>query len=79
MWYYKLTSLKVKKMEVIKMTIGEKLKKLRGKKTQVEISKELGVLPSTYSNYENDYRVPNDEIKKRIAMYYKKTVDEIFF
>lgn len=79
MWYYKLTSLKVKKMEVIKMTIGEKLKKLRGKKTQVEISKELGVLPSTYSNYENDYRVPNDEIKKRIAVYYKKTVDEIFF
>jgi toxin-antitoxin system, antitoxin component, xre family len=66
-------------MEVIKMTIGEKLKKLRGKKTQVEISKELGVLPSTYSNYENDYRVPNDEIKKRIAVYYKKTVDEIFF
>lgn len=61
------------------MTIGEKLKKLRGKKTQSELSKELGILPSAYSNYENDYRVPNDEVKKEIATYYKKTVDEIFF
>ncbi|PGH21725.1 transcriptional regulator [Fusobacterium polymorphum] len=54
------------------MTIGEKLKKLRGKKTQSELSRELGILPSAYSNYENDYRVPNDEVKKKI-------VDEIFF
>nr|DAS90876.1 MAG TPA: helix-turn-helix domain protein [Caudoviricetes sp.] len=61
------------------MTIGEKLKKLRGKKTQSELSRELGILPSAYSNYENDYRVPNDEVKKKIATYYKKTVDEIFF
>lgn len=61
------------------MTVGEKLKKLRGKKTQSELSKELGILPSAYSNYENDYRVPNDEVKKKIATYYKKTVDEIFF
>lgn len=61
------------------MTVGEKLKELRGKKTQSELSKELGILPSAYSNYENDYRVPNDEVKKKIATYYKKTVDEIFF
>ncbi len=61
------------------MTIGEKLKKLRGKKTQSELSRELGILPSAYSNYENDYRIPNDEVKKKIATYYKKTVDEIFF
>ena len=61
------------------MTIGEKLKELRGKKTQSELSKELGILPSAYSNYENDYRVPNDDVKKKIPTYYKKTVDEIFF
>lgn len=61
------------------MTIGEKLKKLRGNKRQIEIAKELGILPSAYSNYENDYRIPNDETKKKIADYYKKTVDEIFF
>ena len=61
------------------MTIGEKLKKLRGNKTQTELAKELGILTSAYSNYENNYRVPNDEVKKKIAIYYKKTVDEIFF
>lgn len=61
------------------MTIGEKLKKLRGEKTQVDLAKELGILPSAYSNYENNYRIPNDEVKKKIAKHYKKTVDEIFF
>lgn len=61
------------------MTIGEKLKKLRGDKKQSILARELGILPSAYSNYENDYRVPNDEIKKKIADFYKKTVDEIFF
>lgn len=61
------------------MTIGEKLKKLRGNKSQTELAKELGILPSVYSNYENNYRVSNDEVKKKIARYYKKTVDEIFF
>ncbi|WP_314347007.1 helix-turn-helix transcriptional regulator [Fusobacterium massiliense] len=61
------------------MTIGEKLKKLRGDKKQSVLARELGILPSAYSNYENDYRVPNDETKRKIARYYKKTVDEIFF
>ena len=61
------------------MTIGEKLKKLRGDKKQSILARELGILPSAYSNYENDYRVPNDEIKKKRADFYKKTVDEIFF
>lgn len=61
------------------MTIGEKLKILRGNKSQAELSRELGILPSAYSNYENDYRVPRDEVKKKIADYYKKTIDEIFF
>ncbi|CAL7883766.1 DNA-binding helix-turn-helix protein [Fusobacterium necrophorum subsp. funduliforme ATCC 51357] len=61
------------------MTIGEKLRKLRGNKTQTKLAKELGILPSAYSNYENDYRVPNDEVKKKIAAHYQKTVDEIFF
>lgn len=61
------------------MTIGEKLRLLRGNKTQTELAKELEILPSAYSNYENNYRVPNDEVKKKIATYYGKTVDEIFF
>ena len=61
------------------MTIGEKLKKLRGNKSQTEVAKEIGITISAYSNYENNYRVPRDEAKRKIAEYFKKTVDEIFF
>lgn len=61
------------------MTIGEKLRKLRGEKTQKEVVKDLEITLSALSNYENDYRVPKDEIKKKLALYYKRTIEEIFF
>lgn len=61
------------------MTIGEKLKKLRGLKKLKDVATDLKVTTSALSNYENDYRVPRDETKRKIARYYKKTVDEIFF
>lgn len=61
------------------MTIGEKLKKLRGLKKLKDVATDLKVTTSALSNYENDYRVPRDETKRKIAKYYKKTVDEIFF
>ena len=61
------------------MTIGEKLKKLRGSKSQTEVAKEIGITISAYSNYENNYRIPRDKAKRKIAEYFKKTVDEIFF
>ena len=61
------------------MTIGETLKKLRGNKSQTQVAKDLDITVSSYSNYENDYRIPKDEVKKKIAIYYGKTVEEIFF
>nr|DAQ12847.1 MAG TPA: Helix-turn-helix XRE-family like protein [Caudoviricetes sp.] len=61
------------------MTIGEKLKKLRGKKKTKDVAKDIGVTISALSNYENDYRIPRDETKRKIAKYYKKSVEEIFF
>ncbi|KUL99355.1 transcriptional regulator [Fusobacterium nucleatum subsp. nucleatum] len=61
------------------MTIGEKLKKLRGEKKTKDVAKDLGITISALSNYENDYRVPRDETKRKIANYYKKSVEEIFF
>ena len=60
-------------------TIGEKLKKLRGNKTLITVANDLGITPSSLSNYENGYRIPKDEVKKKLAIYYGKTVDEIFF
>lgn len=61
------------------MPFGEMLKKLRGKKTQEAIAKEIGVTKSSWAMYERNERVPRDEIKIRIAEYFGKSVQEIFF
>ena len=60
------------------MTIGEKLKQLRGEKSLDEIAAALGISKQAVSNYENDTRIPRDEIKLKIARYFEKTVEEIF-
>ena len=60
------------------MSIGEKLKKLRGGKKSKDVAKAIGITISALSNYENDYRIPRDETKRKIAKYYKKSVEEIF-
>lgn len=59
--------------------IADRLIKLRGSRTQAEVAQAIGVTPSAYSMYENGERIPRDEIKKRIAEYYKRTVNTIFY
>ena len=59
--------------------IAERLVKLRGKRTQAEVAEAIGVSPSAYSMYETGERIPRDEIKIRIAKFYKRTVSSIFF
>ena len=61
------------------MSIGERLRALRGAETQEQMGARFGVAPSTWGMYERGDRVPRDEIKSRIARYYGKTVDELFF
>ena len=60
-------------------TIGKKLIKLRGEKTVKEVAEALGVTRQTIWNYENDKRVPKDEMKVKIAKLYNSSVQEIFF
>jgi transcriptional regulator with XRE-family HTH domain len=62
-----------------KMSIGTKLKELRGDKTQEQVANAIGVTKSAYAMYERDERVPRDEVKKRIANYYHTSVGIIFF
>ena len=57
------------------MSIGEKLKKLRGGKKSKDVAKAIGITISALSNYENDYRIPRDETKRKIANYFKKSVE----
>lgn len=60
-------------------TIGEKLRQLRGSRTIVEVAEKCGISPSALSMYENDQRVPRDSIKVKLAGYYKKSVQSIFY
>lgn len=62
-----------------KKKIGKKLTLLRGQRTQKEVAQAIKVRQSTYSMYENGERIPRDEVKKRIAGYYKCSVQSIFY
>lgn len=59
--------------------IGKTLVKLRGNKTQEEVAKDIGISTSALSMYERGERIPRDNIKIRIASYYKKPIHKIFF
>ena len=58
---------------------GMMLRMLRGEKSQAEVASDLGVTSMAISQYERGERVPNDDMKIRIASYYGKTVEELFF
>ena len=61
------------------MSVGERLRALRGELTQEEISKELGITKSSYAMYERGERTPRDEVKVRISKYYGVSVQELFY
>ena len=61
------------------MTTGEKLRELRGERSQAEVAKAVFVSDSAMSAYEQDNRIPRDDVKVRIAKYYGCTVQDIFF
>ena len=61
------------------MPFGEKLRELRGDKSQEKIAEEIGVTKSSWAMYERNERVPRDEVKVRIANYFHLSVQEIFF
>lgn len=59
--------------------IGLRLVELRGNRSQAEVSEKLGISVSALSMYERGERIPRDEIKVKIAKFYKKSVMAIFF
>lgn len=60
-------------------TIGQRLIKLRGNKTQEEVATALGISLSAIGMYERGERMPRDEVKIAIAKYFDTTVQSIFF
>lgn len=59
--------------------IANRLIGLRGKRSQEEVANAIGISSSALSMYENGERVPRDEIKIKLAEYYKTSVEQIFF
>lgn len=59
--------------------IGNRLRNLRGEKKLEEVAKALGVTSMAVSLWERGERIPSDDIKIKIAAYYKESVTAIFF
>lgn len=59
--------------------IKTNLIKARGLRTQKEIADSVGISQSTYAMYETGQRIPSDEVKIRLADFFGKTVQELFF
>lgn len=58
---------------------GDRLIKLRGKRSQKTVANDLGISLSALAMYETEQRVPRDEIKIKLANYYNRSVQFIFF
>lgn len=58
---------------------GEKLKELRGCRTQTGVARAVGITPSALSMYESGERVPRDEVKERLCAYYQVPVASVFY
>ena len=61
--------------------IADNLRYLRKRKgvTQTEVAKALGIPTTTYNAYETGQNVPRDEMKLKIADYFGRSVQFIFF
>ena len=61
------------------IAVGKRLTELRGDRSQERVARDNNLSLSAYTTYERGERIPRDEIKIRLAAYYQKTVQEIFF
>ena len=59
--------------------IGKLLTALRGEQSQRDVAKTLGLSPAAIREDESGNRIPRDNIKEKIAKFYDKTVQEIFY
>ena len=62
-----------------KVKMAKKLVELRGEKSREQVAVDLKISYSALVSYETGDRVPRDEVKIRIANYYNKSVEDIFF
>ncbi len=58
---------------------GETLRKLRGNRSRGAVAEAVGITERALQSYECGDRVPRDDVKQRLAAYYGRTVQHIFF
>lgn len=58
---------------------GKMLRELRGERRLEEVANAVGVGVSSIVMYESGQRVPRDNVKRKLADYFNKSVAEIFF
>jgi len=58
---------------------NEILTKLRGKRPRAVVSEAVGISERALQSYELGERVPSDAVKQKLADYYKRSVQYIFF
>lgn len=61
------------------MTAGQRIRELRGKRTAEECARAVGITRSSWVKYERGERIPRDKMKEKIALFFKKSVQDIFF
>ena len=61
------------------MTIAERLIDARGETPRKVVAEATGISISALTMYELGQRIPRDEIKVRLANYYGRTVQSLFF
>lgn len=57
------------------MTLGKRLRRLRGKRTQQDIGDKLGISRARYSHYETDHVQPDHELLYKMANIYDVSID----
>lgn len=58
---------------------NEVLIKLRGKRSRAEVATAIGISERALQSYELGDRNPSDDVKIKLAAYYKRSVGHIFF
>jgi transcriptional regulator with XRE-family HTH domain len=57
---------------------GERLRRLRGAKSQRDVASALGMPVTTLSSLENQTTIPRGEVLERLADYYKISINYFF-
>ena len=62
-----------------KIEAGKRLVELRGDRSQSEVAAAVGITQAALSMYERGERTPRDDVKIKLANYFKTNVAFIFF